>query len=130
MAGCLALFAALTVSVLPSGLMPKIAGKCGRQLCNCEPDAFVQTCKGCKPNSAPRTLANFNVTLVNAAISDSDARGTAFQEVFSGVVAPNKLALPSAANNAEISVPSNTAFALANAAAERATPPPRSEYSL
>ena len=126
----LALLAALAVSAFPGGLMPKVAGRCGRQLCNCEAEAYAEACKGCKPNSAPRAPAQLTLTLVNASISDSIGHGMAFHEVFSGVVAPNKFALPSASNAAEIGGPIGTAFALNCAASDLVVPPPRSECSL
>jgi hypothetical protein len=79
--GALALCATFGVAVLPNGQLPKIAGPCGRALCNCAPeivrDPVQRSCKRC----APRLL-----TLGSAFISAADAPGLAFQVLVDGAV--------------------------------------------
>lgn len=125
MTGGLALLAALACSILPAGLMPKVAGRCGRVLCSCEPEIEFAPCNTCRPHSARHCNLKSALTLVTTTISGVDAPGLAFQVVFSGVLAPQKTPFARASENAERVMPENTAFALSSVSFDIVTPPPK-----
>lgn len=125
MTGGLALLAALAGSVLPAGLMPKVAGRCGRVLCSCEPEIEFAPCNTCHSHSAQHCKMKSPLTLVTTTISGVDAPGLAFQVVFSGLLAPHKTPFAHMSENVERTAPESAAFALSTASFDIVTPPPK-----
>ena len=93
MTGGLALLAALACAVMPGGLIPKVAGRCGQALCNCEPEPVVDACNSCHTPASKTAHTTCHLMLVTTSISDADTLGTAFHVVFSGLLAPHDMAL-------------------------------------
>jgi hypothetical protein len=122
--GLLAIFAALAFSILPAGLMPKVAGRCGRALCNCAPEPAAEVCSTCHSAATPVSASRV-FTLAETAINSAEAPGTALQIVFSGVVAPRKLDIVAPSNERDALHPESRAFAMSSVASEIQTPPPR-----
>ena len=116
--------AALACSVMPGGWIPKVAGKCGQALCNCAPEPLPlpSACKSCHVKSA-HSLGG--LTLVTTAISGAEVPGLAFQVVFSGLVAPDKMVILNAMSSEELASPESRGFTLSSVSSEIATPPPK-----
>jgi hypothetical protein len=94
MGSVLALLAALSAVLLPAGQMPKVAGPCGRALCECPAQVVptsaenVPTCHDC---SATKNVAVRKVlTLSQTSVSATESSGLAFQFVFSGMFLPQR----------------------------------------
>lgn len=123
----LALIATLGVSVLPNGQLPKVAGPCGRALCNCAAvdcgiiDTDTLHCKNHRKFSSIRV-----VTLGASIFSGVEAPGIAFQAMFDVAVAPNRYSLLSTATEQTEPRIVSSGFALLASSFELITPPPRS----
>jgi hypothetical protein len=119
----LALFATLGVAVLPNGQLPKIAGPCGRALCNCAPvvEPFTAVPNGsCHACRAPRVL-----TLGGPLISGADAAGSAFQIMIDGAIgAPVTQAFLESVDDSQEAIRHRT-FAVKHYSFDVPTPPPR-----
>lgn len=120
----LALLAALISSVLPAGLMPKVAGRCGRVLCSCAPDTDVQPAQ-CKTCRIQHHSSHNLLSLVETEISGAETPGIAFFEVFSGALAPYEPAIPPATDRSEWVSPDCAAFAVLSVSFDIPTPPPK-----
>ena len=123
-AGSLALIAALACSVLPGGFLPKVAGRCGRELCNCAPEPLEPHCALCKVNTHPLPPA-VHILTFETSIEAAETPGIALQVVFSGVLAPQEVAIPTASSESELLSPHSALFAISDIAGEILTPPPR-----
>ena len=130
-----ALLASLTMSILPNGLMPKVAGPCGRELCDCR--IFIDmrhplfSCGECKANTLTGNKPLRALRLVDTEISSSHAQGLAYQFVFSGLLMPKTTKIIRFVSVACDTVKwINRPFALTCAHSEILTPPPRSSHAV
>jgi len=118
----LALAAALFCAVLPGGFLPKVAGRCGRQLCNC-PIEPLDTCQKC--SLAAHTCAPVHLLTFETSISGAEAPGMALQIVFTGLLAPQRLQLALVSTERDLPNAARALFALSEVSPDIATPPPR-----
>ena len=113
----------MAVSALPGGFLPKLAGPCGRALCNCAADICADAnLEHCSKNSH---TTECSVVLSACSINNAEAPGSAVQLIFSGLLAPQRnIATPEAFDLVR-EQPFAPAFALSNSFGEIQTPPPR-----
>lgn len=118
---CFALVAALAAALLPDGYVPKVAGPCGKVLCNCpfSPDDSETELTQTTPEITS------SLRWVECSISGTEAPGTAYQLVLAGVETPIGYASNFESIEQPRIAPMNAAFSLLNVHAELFTPPPR-----
>ena len=121
----LALVATLSVSLLPNGQVPKIAGPCGRSLCNCPleverviPDAV---CKKCVEQLIPSRV----LTLGPSLFTGTEAPGLAFQSVFDCAETPLQTAVVPQHDDQASGRINAVQFSISQTVFEIPTPPPR-----
>lgn len=114
----LTLAATLVVGVLPFGSMPRIAGPCGKSLCDCRLDS-IQT--GSEQQPSAQVL-----TFKTTSVSDVDAPGIVLYSVIGAVDFQAALNLPITTLDLTGSALSRAALiALTAPSADIPTPPPR-----
>jgi hypothetical protein len=114
----MALCAMLVLALLPSGQIPKIAGPCGRALCNC-PIELSTHCSDC-PHARHSNVLTFSSTTIRGA----DAPGMAFQLAIGAAVTPAKSQIiPIGCESEKPSF--SYAVAVPSFSADIPTPPPR-----
>lgn len=133
----LALTGALAAGLLPGGFLPKIAGPCGRELCDCPIQSradfarsndshAAQSTRGCGGHCAAAHVASARgLTFVSTNISNADAPGVALQLVYSGMLAPSHIQIQGGRAAHRGLRPCSRNFALLSVSREIHTPPPR-----
>jgi hypothetical protein len=122
-AGKAALIAAtLALVLLPAGQLPRIAGPCGKALCECPAD--VQTHSACKAQDhsedAPKQVLTFGPSMFS-----SEAPGWVLQDVFSGLLVPQTINIDLQEINQPDSIAVSKFSTLPSHPAEVSEPPPR-----
>ncbi len=124
LAGYAALLALLGLALLPNGQLPKMAGPCGRELCNCPPETAPSqeedSCCACKSHHpVPR------LTLGTISLSAALPPGLAFQTLIDCALLPTQSTLQVAPAPLSAHIRLGKAFALHEFISEIHTPPPR-----
>lgn len=123
---CGALLASLIMSLLPNGLLPKIAGPCGRELCNCDVTLYAvhaQTpCHDCRHQKCER---HSPLRLVSGPAFVSEEPGIAFQLVFSATMLPQIMPVTMTGADEASARCQHRTFTLSSIALDIPTPPPR-----
>ncbi len=120
----LALIATLGVALLPAGQLPRLAGRCGRALCNCPLEVVPQSNPSCRTCSvtlqAPRVI-----TLGSSELSNVDEPGLAFQLALDAAfLLPESVKFHTEARDS-LTLPVAAEFALNLSTFDIPTPPPR-----
>jgi len=113
----------LVSALLPLGQMPKVAGPCGRELCECVVRVQTKTCSGrddC-PFRAPEARLVFDGPSFSASVP-----GTILITVLSDFRAPEVIQVPQPSSQKIVQEsPRSQLFSLTSVTHEIATPPPR-----
>jgi len=119
-AGCVA---AVALSILPAGLMPKEGGPCGRILCNCAPaDLNSNTCNHHTTQTPAPHKCFFGFSQTQ--IADADGSRVAFQVVCGAFVLPASSTLMKESFVIEDKIVENF-ISIDSRSSEIPTPPPR-----
>ncbi len=118
-----ALLAVLVTALLPGGFLPRIAGPCGQELCNCSIESVAENARHAKcPFSQP---AESGLKLIECAVTSAEEPGAAMQFVFSGILAAEKTLVNPAHPESPQDAPTSRQFHLSLHARELSVPPPR-----
>ena len=113
----------LVSALLPLGQMPKVAGPCGRELCECVVRVQTDTCSGREdcPYRAPEARLVFDGPSFSASVP-----GTILITVLSDFSAPEIIHVPQPTSQKIVQeTPHSRLFALTPVIHEISTPPPR-----
>jgi hypothetical protein len=117
----LALCASAFAALLPAGQLPRLAGPCGRSLCEC-PVALVAPASDC---SMPCHATAPQVLTLSGELLSAGSPGIAFQTITPNLEAPSQSIIPVDPTVAAVPLPSDGVNLLVSIARDIPTPPPR-----